>query len=164
MGSNLSEEKASENFLSYQNLFQFILVILGNIPESISPIQYSHLIPFNTASSSLMPSTTSHVTSSAARDWSDYEFARKSLTKDPAVDDEVSRLQFCFVRLWQKISLKGLGQFVSGCTGPGYSSLLDFHTQRCAKLVIVYTFEAIFCSIPAYCAMVHLFEGTLLIN
>ena len=108
LGSNLSEEKASEKFLSYQNLFQFILGILGNIPESISPIQYSHLIPFNTASSSLMPSSSSlsHVTSSAARDWSDYEFARKSLTKDPAVDDGVSRLQFCFVRLRQNLSLK----------------------------------------------------------
>ena len=106
MGSNLSEEKASENFLSYQNLFQFILGILGNIPESISPIQYSHLIPFNTASSSLMPSSSSlsHVTSSAARDWSDYDFARKSTTKDPAVDDEVSRLQFCFVRFRQNLS------------------------------------------------------------
>ena len=68
--------------------FQYILGILGNIPESISPIHFSHLIPFNAGSS--IATSASHVTSSTSRDWSDYEFARKSLAKDPAVDDEVS--------------------------------------------------------------------------
>ena len=66
------------------NRFQFLLGILGNIPESLSPIHYSHLVPFKPVNPHR------NAISSNERDWSDFEFVRQTLVKDPAIDDMVS--------------------------------------------------------------------------
>jgi hypothetical protein len=66
-----------------------VLGILGNIPESVSPIQYSHLIPFK-------PVNASASGFEKPKDWSDFEFARKTLDSDPAMDDPVTKFVFAF--------------------------------------------------------------------